>query len=268
MDPPREEAMEAVKVCRQVSIRPVMITGDHKLTAVAVAKEVGIFREGDSVLTGEELAKMDEAALAAVVEKVIGVRARFADGQAQDRARLEGQGPRRGDDGRRRQRRAGAQACRHRRRDGHLRHRRRQGSRRHRAGGRQLRHHRQGDRARPLDLRQHPEVPDLPAAREHHGGRGARRRGDVPRARLPAAAAGGHSLHQPRERRLAGAGAGHRAARQGHHAAAAARSERKRVLVRRAHIHPARGASSNARSSCGCSSTTWATSRSRAPRCS
>jgi Ca2+-transporting ATPase len=47
-----------------------MITGDHKLTAVAVAKEIGIFREGDQVLTGEELAKMDEAALAAVVEKV------------------------------------------------------------------------------------------------------------------------------------------------------------------------------------------------------
>ena len=70
MDPPREEAMEAVKVCRQVGIRPVMITGDHKLTAVAVAKEIGIFREGDQVLTGEELAKMDEAALAAVVEKV------------------------------------------------------------------------------------------------------------------------------------------------------------------------------------------------------
>ena len=70
MDPPREEAVEAVRVCRRVSIRPVMITGDHKLTAVAVAKEIGIFREGDLVLTGEELAKMDEAALAAVVEKV------------------------------------------------------------------------------------------------------------------------------------------------------------------------------------------------------
>jgi Ca2+-transporting ATPase len=70
MDPPREEAFEAVKVCRQVGIRPVMITGDHKLTAVAVAKEIGIFRKGNQVLTGEELAKMDEAALAAVVEKV------------------------------------------------------------------------------------------------------------------------------------------------------------------------------------------------------
>ena len=47
MDPPREEAVDAVKVCRQVGIRPVMITGDHKLTAVAVAREIGIFREGD-----------------------------------------------------------------------------------------------------------------------------------------------------------------------------------------------------------------------------
>ena len=70
MDPPREEALEAVKTCRQVSIRPVMITGDHKLTAVAVAREIGIFREGDAVLTGDELAAMDEAALAAIVEKV------------------------------------------------------------------------------------------------------------------------------------------------------------------------------------------------------
>jgi Ca2+-transporting ATPase len=70
MDPPREEAIDAVKVCRQVGIRPVMITGDHKLTAVAVAKEIGIFREGDQVLTGEELAKMDEAALGTVVETV------------------------------------------------------------------------------------------------------------------------------------------------------------------------------------------------------
>ena len=70
MDPPREEALEAVKTCRQVSIRPVMITGDHKLTAVAIAREIGIFRDGDAVLTGEELAQMDEAALAAIVEKV------------------------------------------------------------------------------------------------------------------------------------------------------------------------------------------------------
>ena len=70
MDPPREEAVEAVKVCREVSIRPVMITGDHKLTAVAIAKEVGIFRDGDKVLTGEELARMGDAEFAAIVDKV------------------------------------------------------------------------------------------------------------------------------------------------------------------------------------------------------
>jgi Ca2+-transporting ATPase len=70
MDPPRAEAIEAVRVCREVCVRPVMITGDHKLTAVAVAREIGIFRDGDGVLTGDELAKMDEAALAAVVERV------------------------------------------------------------------------------------------------------------------------------------------------------------------------------------------------------
>jgi Ca2+-transporting ATPase len=70
MDPPREEAVKAVETCRRVHIRPVMITGDHKLTAVAVAKEIGIFRQGDKVLTGDELAKMDEAELAAIVEQV------------------------------------------------------------------------------------------------------------------------------------------------------------------------------------------------------
>jgi Ca2+-transporting ATPase len=70
MDPPREEAIEAVRVCREIGIRPVMITGDHKLTAVAVAREIGIHRAGDKVLTGDELSQMDEHALAAVVEQV------------------------------------------------------------------------------------------------------------------------------------------------------------------------------------------------------
>jgi Ca2+-transporting ATPase len=70
MDPPRDEVIDAVKVCRQVHIRPVMITGDHKVTAVAVAREIGIHRDGDMVLTGPELEGMDEDALAAVVERV------------------------------------------------------------------------------------------------------------------------------------------------------------------------------------------------------
>ncbi len=49
--------IEATRICRRVHIKPVMITGDHKLTAVAVAKEIGFYREGDMVLTGDELEK-------------------------------------------------------------------------------------------------------------------------------------------------------------------------------------------------------------------
>jgi Ca2+-transporting ATPase len=70
MDPPRAEAIDAVRVCREIQVKPVMITGDHRLTAVAVAREIGIFRDGDMVLTGDELSKMDEAGLADVVERV------------------------------------------------------------------------------------------------------------------------------------------------------------------------------------------------------
>jgi len=70
MDPPREEAIEATKVCKQVHIKPIMITGDHKLTAVAVAKEIGIYQEGDMVLTGEELEKMSDEDFEKIVNKV------------------------------------------------------------------------------------------------------------------------------------------------------------------------------------------------------
>jgi P-type Ca2+ transporter type 2C len=70
MDPPREEAIDAVKVCREVQIKPIMITGDHKLTAVAIAREVGIYREGDLVLTGEELNKVGDKEFEGIVAKV------------------------------------------------------------------------------------------------------------------------------------------------------------------------------------------------------
>ncbi len=70
MDPPREEAIEAVKVCQQVRIKPVMITGDHKLTAVAIAKELGIYHEGDLVLTGEELSKLGDEEFERIVGRV------------------------------------------------------------------------------------------------------------------------------------------------------------------------------------------------------
>jgi Ca2+-transporting ATPase len=70
MDPPRPEALEAVKTCREVRMRPIMITGDHRITAVAVAREMDIFREGDMVLTGEELEAMGDEEFEAVVGNV------------------------------------------------------------------------------------------------------------------------------------------------------------------------------------------------------
>ena len=70
MDPPRGEAIEAIGVCKHVGIRSIMITGDHKLTAVAIAKEMGIFKDGDKVLTGEELESMSEEELEKIVDKV------------------------------------------------------------------------------------------------------------------------------------------------------------------------------------------------------
>lgn len=70
MDPPREEAIKAVEVCKQVGIKPVMITGDHKLTALAISEEIGIYHDGDIMLTGEELEKMSDGELEDIVEKV------------------------------------------------------------------------------------------------------------------------------------------------------------------------------------------------------
>ncbi|MEM2050067.1 MAG: cation-translocating P-type ATPase [Thermoproteota archaeon] len=70
IDPPREEAIKAVETCKQVGIKPIMITGDHKLTAISIAKELGIYREGNIVLTGEELEKISDKELEEIVEKV------------------------------------------------------------------------------------------------------------------------------------------------------------------------------------------------------
>lgn len=62
IDPVRPEVKDAINECRSAGIRPIMITGDHKDTAVAIAKELGIIGEGQYAITGAELSKMDAAA--------------------------------------------------------------------------------------------------------------------------------------------------------------------------------------------------------------
>lgn len=59
IDPARPEVLDAVAKCNTAGIRPVMITGDHKSTALAIASEIGIYREGDMAITGAELEKLD-----------------------------------------------------------------------------------------------------------------------------------------------------------------------------------------------------------------
>ncbi len=70
IDPPRPEAKEAVSVCRRAGIKPVMITGDHVVTASAIAKELGILIDGDMAITGPELDAMTDRELDEVVEKI------------------------------------------------------------------------------------------------------------------------------------------------------------------------------------------------------
>ncbi|MEM1517616.1 MAG: cation-translocating P-type ATPase [Nitrososphaerota archaeon] len=70
MDPPRPEAIEAVRLCKLAGIKPVMITGDHALTAIAIAKETEIYKEGDKVLRGEDIEKKTDDELAREVEQV------------------------------------------------------------------------------------------------------------------------------------------------------------------------------------------------------
>ena len=63
IDPPRPEAIQAVSDAREGGIRTIMITGDHKVTASAIAKQLGIFREGDEAVSGVELDNMTDADL-------------------------------------------------------------------------------------------------------------------------------------------------------------------------------------------------------------
>ena len=75
IDPPREEVKEAIRICRKAGIKVVMVTGDHKLTAVAVARELNLIGENEDaeakVLTGAELDKLSDEEFERIVEDVI-----------------------------------------------------------------------------------------------------------------------------------------------------------------------------------------------------
>ena len=70
IDPPRDESAQAVKDAIRAGIKPVMITGDHKVTATAIAKQIGIFKEGDLAMTGQEVDALTDPELDEVLEKV------------------------------------------------------------------------------------------------------------------------------------------------------------------------------------------------------
>ncbi len=70
IDPPREEVKVAVAACRVAGIRPIMVTGDHKLTGLAIARELGIAREGDRGVDGAELERMNDAELQEGLDRI------------------------------------------------------------------------------------------------------------------------------------------------------------------------------------------------------
>ena len=69
MDPPREESKAAVAECIKAGIKPIMITGDHKVTATAIAKQIGIFKEGDLAMTGQEVDALTAEELMSIIRE-------------------------------------------------------------------------------------------------------------------------------------------------------------------------------------------------------
>lgn len=70
MDPPRQESMQAISDAIGAGIKPIMITGDHKVTATAIAKQIGIFKDGDLAVTGQELDAMSREELDGKLERI------------------------------------------------------------------------------------------------------------------------------------------------------------------------------------------------------
>ena len=176
IDPPRPEAIQAVADAKQGGIRTIMITGDHKVTASAIARQLGIFRDGDEALSGVELDNMTDADLDQRLEKV-SVYARVSP---EHKIRIVSAWQRKGKivsmtgDGVN-----DAPALKAADID---------------PGRRQLRHHRQGGGQRPGRLHQHQELHQFPALRQH--GRHPLRAPDLPAGAVGALRPGPPALHQ------------------------------------------------------------------------
>ena len=229
IDPVRPEVKDAVAQCRAAGIRPVMITGDHKDTAVAIARELGIITDASQAVTGSALDGLSDDELDQVIDRY-GVYARV---QPEHKVRIVNAwrqaGRRHRHDRRRRQRRAQHQVRRHRRGHGYHRHRRHQERGGHGAVRRQLRHHRLRRGRGAAHLRQHPQGHPVPAGQQHERGAG---RVLCHAAGLHAAEPRTPAVHQPHHRLLPRSGAGTGAGGAGHHDPPAPRQPRRRVCRR------------------------------------
>ncbi len=84
IDPPRKEVAESVRICREAGIRTIMITGDHRVTALAIARELDIYREGSTVISGDELETITEEEL----DRAVQTAAVFARVSPADKLRI------------------------------------------------------------------------------------------------------------------------------------------------------------------------------------
>lgn len=163
IDPVRPEVKEAIEECRRAGIRPIMITGDHRDTAVAIAKELGIITDASQAITGSDLDKISDEQFATDVQKY----SVYARVQPEHKTRIVNAWRKLGkvtamtgdgvNDAPLHQER------RHRRRHGHHGHRCDQERCRHDPGGRQLCHHRVCRRRGTPYLRQYPQGNPVPA---------------------------------------------------------------------------------------------------------
>ena len=161
IDPPRDEVKEAIRRCRQAGIKPVMITGDHKGTAVAIARQLGILTEGGLAVEGQELDRMGESGAAGEGESHRRLCPGFPGAQAAHREGPAEGGARGGDDRGRGERRAGDQGGGHRHRHGDDGDRCVQGGLLPGSGRRQFCHDRGGGRRGAEHLRQYPQIYQL-----------------------------------------------------------------------------------------------------------